>query len=197
MKQAGLTLIELLVAASITVLLLTLSTSVLVTFVSTQVAATRQQNLRESGESALEQVLFQIRNSRGLLANDSGQICSQNMEQLRFQNTQGEVIQIQALLDQELNLPRVAYRILQPSDTWEDFILTDGDAYLIPLDANPTTTPIENTVENKIEFDCQTSQDGEREYVSVRFFLRAGNPAINTNRELAWQEFVGGVSIRN
>lgn len=195
-RQSGLSLIELIIVTTISTILLLITTTVIVSFFQAQLQTTRLQNIRTEGENILQQLQFELRNARSLVDNGSGQICQTGMTQISFIGPDGKTYRA-GVFANPADSNHAAVGIENITDGGVS-IFSSPSLELIPQSqiANVATYTDYTNLAEKISLDCQTSLDSQRQYVTISFNLRSGDPTVTSSR-MVWQRFIGGVLVRN
>ncbi|NCN87590.1 MAG: type II secretion system protein [Candidatus Pacebacteria bacterium] len=172
-KQAGFTLVELLVIVTLSVMLMLASSALFLTFLLGSTKVSRMQLIKNEGEHAMAQMEFLLRNAVQILDNGSGQVCETGMEAITFESFDSGI----TTFSKETDISDSTDKIASNSGIY----LTSGD---VILDSGPI-------------FDCSESDDRLAQYITIRFTLRKGTPSLDEAKDIVIQEFISGVGIRS
>jgi type II secretory pathway pseudopilin PulG len=172
-RQAGFTLVELLVIVTLSVMLMLAASSLFLTFLLGSTKVSRAQIVKNEGEHAMSQMEFLLRNAVQLIDNGDGQICEIGMDAITFESLDSGVTTLSLEEDPVDNIEKIASN--------SGIYLTSGDIIL-------SNGPI---------FDCSESDDKLAQYIGIRFTLRKGTPTLDEERDIVEQEFISGVGIRS
>lgn len=176
-NQAGFTLIELVIVASLTVLVMMTVTAMFMTFIITSQKASMKQKIQSEGESALSKIEFILRNSRKLVPSLDGVTTCNNdvaspMTSLAVQGLDGYVTTLQTY-------PLVDPKIASYSSAINDYYYLTSD---------------EVTLSN-LRFTCLNGAE-DSFYINVAFDLKMGTGTTN-DKETSIQNFQTGITLRN
>ena len=88
-KQAGFTLIELMIVTSLMVILSLTVSALFMTFLITNARTNTKNTLKVEGSYALSQMEFMLRNSIQVVENSNTQVCQSDMDRIRIQSLEG------------------------------------------------------------------------------------------------------------
>lgn len=171
-KQAGFTLLELLIIVSLSVMLMLSSSALFITFLLGNTKVNRMQSIKNEGEYAMAQMEFLLRNSLSLEPNNETFVCQADMESIAVKSIDGGVTTFFAEQDSDL----------------QDKIASNSGIYLTSGDVTLLDGPT---------FDCSESADKSARYVTISFTLRKGTPTLDEAKDIIEQEFISGVALRN
>lgn len=172
--QAAFTLLELMIAATITAILMLAVSSLLITFLATAHKSRISQSLRESGGNAMRQMIEMIRNSH-----DVNSVCDSDtpLSSLVIVGVDGQTTTFQEENDRLASVAATrTYYLTETSSISSDYV-------------------------QSLQFHCHPTPEGKK-YVEINFTLRAGetadvtNPQLNSPRNTTL-EFSSGVVTRN
>lgn len=172
MKQQGYTLVELIIVVGITVIMLLTAVSLFYTTMIGGSKTTTTEDVKQSGQYALNQLTYMIYNARKLVPNADGTtICAAGMTSLGLQN-------------QDLNTT-----IFQTA-TVNGFvrIASNSGVYLTPANMNVTDGPT---------FTCTQPTDSSSPTISIAFTLKKGTDGVDNPRNIISIPFQTQVSLRN
>ena len=167
-NQRAFTLLELLITTSVTALLMLAISSLFITFLATAYKSRISQNLRESGNNAMKQIIDMIRS-----ANAVSSLCDE-------QNPLDYII----LLGQDGSLST----ILEEDDRIAS-VSAENKFYL--TQSAPNTDYLQNLV-----FNCYPTVENKK-YIEVKFTLRVGEGEASNSARSTSLEFGSGVATRN
>lgn len=167
-KQKAFTLLELLVTSSITALLMLVISSLFITFLATAYKSRISQNLRESGNNAMTQMVEMIRS-----ASEVSSACNQDqpLDYIDIVNQDG----LNTIIKEEDN--RIAS------------ISANSKFYLTESNLNP------DYVSNLI-FTCYPTPEGKK-YIEISFTLRVGEGEASNSAKSTSLDFSSGLATRN
>ena len=169
-KQAGFTLIELMIVTSLMVILSLTVSSMFMTFLITNARTNTRNTLKVEGSYALSQMEFMLRNSYQLVDNQFTQVCQSSMDSIALESLDGGVTEF-----------------MLEDDNGIDKIASNSGVYL-----TSDTVMAENLV-----FSCTEAYSGVRS-VQIDFDLTKVVPSVtNTTNEESSQHFTSVVSLRN
>lgn len=172
-KQAGFTLVELLVIVSLSVMLMLTSSALFLTFLLGSTKVSRMQLIKNEGEHAMAQMEFLLRNAVQILDNGYGQTCELGMNAITFESIDSGVTTLTKENDSSDSTDKIASN--------SGIYLTSGD---VTITDGPT-------------FNCSESEDKIAQYITIRFTLRKGTPSLDEAKDVVEQEFISGVGIRS
>ncbi len=178
--HAGYTLIELLVVIALTVLLLIGGTSIFFTTLVGGGKTAAAEYVKQSGQHAMNQITFLIRNSRKLTLNSdlSPVVCQTAMSSVGLLNYDTGTTYIKKEMD----------------GNGKERIASNSGSYLTPDDLTISSGPT---------FDCSPSSYGTSSWngaaptVTVRFTLRKGTPSVDKARDIVEIPFESSITLRN
>ncbi len=171
-RQAGFTMVELLIVVTLSVMLMLGATALFMTFLIGNTRTNADQTVKAEGEYALSQIEFLLRNSVELISNSYGQECEASMQEIAFLSYDGGV----------------TYLFGEEDEDGFTKIASNSGVYLTSSDVDITSGPI---------FNCEASDDGLIQYVDINFTLRKGTPGVNQANEIVEQTFSTGVNVRS
>ncbi len=167
-NNCAFTLLELLVTSSITAILMLAISSLFITFLATAYKSRISQNLRESGGSAMKQMIDMIRS-----ASEITSICDKDVP-----------------LD---NIVLIGVDGLESTVKEEDDRIASVSAnhkfYLTESSINA------NYVQN-LSFKCYPTSEGKK-YIEIGFILKTGDNTASNSARSTTLDFGGGVATRN
>lgn len=176
-NQKGFTLLELLIVAGLSVMLMMTVTTMFLTFIATSKKSSIKQKVHNEGESAITKIEFILRNSQKLVAGlDGSTICNNDsqtpMSNLAVQGLDGYVTTLQT------------------------YPIEDGQiaSYSTAINDYYYLTSEEVTLSN-LRFVCLTGEE-DSYYVNVAFDLKIGSGSSN-DKETAIESFQTGITLRN
>lgn len=167
-QQRAFTLLELLVTSSITAFLMLAISSLFITFLATAYKSRISQNLRESGNNAMRQIVEMIRNA--------GEISSPCIE--------GNQLDYITLVGQdgiESTVKENNDRVASESAT--------GVFYLTESVSNQNYL-------NNLSFKCYPTPEGKK-YIEIGFSLHAGDSTATSSARSTTLDFNSGTATRN
>lgn len=167
-KQKGFTLLELLVTASITSLLMLAISSLFITFLATAYKSRISQNLRETGTNAMNQIISMIRNSGDITSTCDGSTSTNNIVIVGDDSLETTV---------EINNDRIAS------------VSAENTLYL-------TGNTSSGSYVNNLVFTCNQTPEG-RKYIGVSFTVYSGDSEATTSAKSTSLNFSSGVATRN
>lgn len=167
-RQKAFTLIELLVTTSVTALLMLAISSLFITFLATAYKSRISQNLRESGNNAMTQIIEMIRSANEIT---STCISEEPLDYISIVNQDGLITTIR----EEDN------RVASVSAT-SKFYLTES---------NPNPDYISNLL-----FTCYPTPEGKK-YIEINFTLRTGDAEASNSARSTTLDFSSGLATRN
>ncbi len=172
-KQNGFSLIELIVAVSLSVMLLLTASAMFMVFLVSSNQANNARLVRSEGQYALSQMEFLLRNAVELMpldpANPDTTTCEPNMNSIKFTSIDGgETI------------------LLKEDDDGHEKIASNSGIYL-------TSSAVE-LVEGPT-FSCSRQSFATRPHINISFTLKKSGPGVLQNREII-QEFTTSTTIR-
>lgn len=167
-KQKAFTLLELLVTSSITALLMLAISSLFITFLATAYKSRISQNLRESGNNAITQMVEMIRSASEI---NSACDSEEPLDYISIINKDG----LETILKEEDN--RIAS------------ISANSKFYLTESSTNP------DYVSNLI-FTCYPTPEGKK-YIEINFTLRVGEGEASNSARSTSLDFSSGLATRN
>lgn len=177
-NQSGFTLLELLIVAGLSVLIMMTATTMFLTFIITSKKSNIKQKVHNEGEAALNQIEFILRNSQKLVAGlDGATICNNDPD------TPTNNIAVQGLDGYVTTL--------------QTYPLADGQlaSYSTAINDYYYLTSDETTISN-LEFTCLTGGEENTYYVSTSFDLKIGSSASN-DKDTSIEHFQTGITLRN
>lgn len=177
-QTAGFTLLELLIVAGLSVLVMLTVTTMFLTFIITSKKSNLKQKVHNEGQVALSKIEFILRNSQRLVAGlDGATICNNDpdtpMSNIAVQGLDGYVTTLQS------------------------YPLEDGQlaSYSTAINDYYYLTSEETTLSN-LRFICLTGGEENTYYVSTSFDLKIGSGSTN-DKETAVESFQTGITLRN
>lgn len=167
-RQKAFTLLELLVTSSITALLMLAISSLFVSFLATAYKSRISQNLRESGNNAMTQMIEMIRS-----ASEISSVCDTE-EPLNYIN----------LINQD-----GLETIIREEDDRIASVSANNKLYLTESHASP------NYISNLL-FTCYPTPEGKK-YIEINFTLRVGTGEVENNARSTTLDFSSGMATRN
>lgn len=167
-RQRGFTLIELLVTTTITAILMLAISSLFITFLATAYKSRISQNLRESGNNAMNQMIEMIRS-----ASDISSTCS-------------EIFPLNYIT---LIGPDGLESIVREEDDRIASVSANKKFYLTESVANA------NYVSN-LSFDCYPTPEGKK-YIQINFTLKTGDAIASNSARSTTLDFSSGMATRN
>jgi len=167
-RQRAFTLLELLVTSSITALLMLAISSLFITFLATAYKSRISQNLRESGNNAVRQVIEMIRSSSEIT---SPCVKDDPLDYITLISQDGL----------ESTIKKEDDRIASVS--------AEKKFYLTESSTNP------NYINNLI-FKCYPTPEGRR-YIEISFTLHAGDGVASNSARSTTLDFGSGTVTRN
>ncbi len=172
-SQAGFTLLEVVVATTITVIMMIAATGLFLSTIRSNSKGTQVSEVKTEGDYALSQIEFLLRNAISVVQNpqsNTDPICENNMDSISFKEIDGGIT----------TLGSVNSLIASKSAT--------------AATASYLTTPA--TVLSNLKFDCSQAGTNYGTYVTASFSLSKDDTAANTPTTLT-QDFKTGVAIRS
>lgn len=167
-RQKAFTLLELLVTSSITALLMLAISSLFITFLATAYKSRISQNLRESGNNAMTQMVEMIRS-----ASEISSVCDGD-EPLDY---------IDIVSQDGLNT------ILREEDNRIASVSADSKFYLTESNSSP------NYISNLL-FTCYPTPEGKK-YIEINFTLKVGEGEASNSARATTLDFSSGMATRN
>jgi prepilin-type N-terminal cleavage/methylation domain-containing protein len=176
-KQAGFTLIEMLIVAGLSVMVMMTVTSMFLTFIISSNKSNIEQKIHNEGEEALSRIEFILRNSQKLVAGlDGSTICNNDpdvpMTDIAIKGLDGYVTTLQTY-------PLEGGEIASYSTAINDYY------YLTS----------EDTVLSNLQFICLNGDENSF-YVNASFDLKIGS-GETSDRETSTEHFQTGITLRN
>lgn len=177
MQKNGFTLMELLIVVALAIMLMITAVSLFFTTIVGTGKTASAEYVKQSGDQALTQMTYLIRNARKLVPNGSGQTCESNMRSLGVLGYDNGVTQLMMQVDNGVS--RIA----------------SGSGQFL--------TPPDIVLEEPLTFDCSPTDydtptwDGSPPIIVVRFTLRKGDPAGSLARDIVTIPFESTVTLRN
>ncbi|MCC6711200.1 MAG: type II secretion system protein [Candidatus Pacebacteria bacterium] len=173
----GFSLLELLIVAGLSVMVMMTVTTLFLTFIITSRKSNIKQKVHAEGEEALNKIEFILRNSQKLVPGlDGATICNNDndnpMTDIAIQGLDGYVTTLQT------------------------YPLTDGQiaSYSTAINDYYYLTSDETELSN-LEFICLSGEENAY-YVNVSFDLKIGSGA-SSDKETAVEHFQTGITLRN
>jgi type II secretory pathway pseudopilin PulG len=176
-NQKGFTLLELLIVAGLSVMVMMTVTTMFLTFIVTSRKSNIKQKVHNEGEAALSKIEFILRNSQKLVAGlDGATICNNDsqtpMTNIAVQGLDGYVTTLQTY-------PLSGGQLASYSTAIDDYYyLTSEEVEL-----------------SNLRFVCLTGEENSY-YVNVAFDLKIGS-GFENNKETAIESFQTGITLRN
>lgn len=167
-KQRAFTLIELLVTSSVTALLMLAVSSLFITFLATAYKSRISQNLRESGNNAMKQMVEMVRSSSEITST-----CASDAP-LAYIDIIGQDGLSTKIIEEE-------DRIASVSAEHTLYLTEEGD--------HPNFV-------SKLLFTCYPTPEGKK-YVEISFTLKAGSNEISDSARSTTLDFSSGLATRN
>jgi prepilin-type N-terminal cleavage/methylation domain-containing protein len=167
-KQKAFTLIELLVTSSITALMMLAMSSLFITFLATAYKSRISQNLRESGNNAIKQIIEMIRSSSEITS--------------------------PCIKDSPLNYitlvgPDGLESIIREEDDRIASVSATNKFYLTESSANPNYI-------NSLIFKCYPTPEGKK-YIEISFNIHTGDNTASNSARSTTLDFGSGMVTRN
>ncbi|MBU0576470.1 type II secretion system GspH family protein [Patescibacteria group bacterium] len=169
--QSGFTLIELIIAVSLTVMLLLTASALFMTFLISGAKVNSTQLVKQEGQHALIQMEFLLRNAIELLPNSFGDECIADMTEIKFRSIDGGETTL-AIED----------------DGGVDKIASNSGVYL-------TSGAVK--IVNGINFTCTQNSDESHPHISISFTLRKGTPGLDPTRDIVQETFTASATVRS
>lgn len=167
-RQKAFTLLELLVTTSVTALLMLAISSLFITFLATAYKSRISQNLRESGNNAMTQMIEMIRS-----ANEISSICDGDVP-LNY---------IDIINQDGLST------IIREEDDRIASVAADSKFYL-------TESVTNSDYLSNLLFTCYPTPEGKK-YIEINFTLRAGEGEASNSARATTLDFSSGMATRN
>lgn len=176
-KQRGFTLLELLIVAGLSVMVMMTVTTMFLTFIITSKKSSIKQKVHNEGEVALTKIEFILRNSQKLVAGlDGSTICNNDpdtpMTDIAVQGLDGYVTTLQTYPLEDGQLASYSTAI--------------NDYYYLTS---------EETALSNLQFVCLNGEE-DSFYVNASFDLKIGTGASN-DKETSIEHFQTGITLRN
>lgn len=170
-NQAGFTLFELLIAVSLTILLLLSASSLFMMFLIGNTKISGGKLVKAEGNYALSQMEFLLRNAIELLPNADDQQCELDMTEIRLKSIDGGITSL-----------------FGETDSGVDKIASNSGVYLTSGSVELVTGP---------EFDCTQSDDETNPHITISFTLRKGTPGVDKPRDIIEETFTSSTNLRS
>ncbi len=175
----GFTLVELMVVASLSVMLMLTVTSVFLTFFISDARTEVIGEITDEGDYALSQMEFLLRNAVSLEENAGGNICQPGMSEIRVRSFDNGITILRAATDSdgERYIASNGARLTSPAVT-----LTDPSQ--LARGANPV-------------FICRRSTDGTTTFIDIEFTLQRDAVDFQEGSAVSRESFETGVTMRS
>ncbi|HSW90064.1 MAG TPA: type II secretion system protein [Patescibacteria group bacterium] len=176
-RQAGYTLIELVVVIGLTVLLLITVVSLFFTSLTAGGKTSSAVYTKQVGDYTMSRIQFALRNAHKIVPNSNGDICTSGMASIAVENTDLGVTEF-----------------LGETAAGVNHIASNSGLFLTPDDVSVVAGP---------QFDCSPSTYGTSRYdgsaptVTVSFTLRKGNMGVDKTRDIVEIPFQSQITLRN
>ena len=169
-KILGITLIEMLIVVTLTVLLTTAATAMLFSTIISGGQSNSLSIVKTNGDYALSQMEFLLRNAISLEPNGSGQTCASGMSEIRLRSRDEAIT-----------------ALFRENDNGVDKIASNSGKYLTSDSVRLVSGPT---------FDCAQSEDNAVQNVNISFTLGKGISGQDRVSEVIQQDFKTSVTLR-
>lgn len=167
-SMQGFTLVELMITSTITALILLAMSNLFISFISSAYKSRLSQELRNTGNNALQQMIQQLRGASEIVSAD----CQTGSNSLTFIAHDGFSSTFAELDD----------KVASSS--------AENGTYYLTSSQDPSQDRLKN-----LTFTCYNTVDGAR-YVSINFVLQSGSYSVNSPTSSVL-DFNSGVALRN
>ncbi len=171
--QAGFTLLEVVVATSITVIMMLAATSLFLATLRSNTKDTQVTSIKQEGDYALSQMEFLLRNAISVVQDPQfplSPVCQSNMDSISFKLLDGGITTLSA----------------------SNGLIASKSATA----ANPVYLTSPATVLTNLKFDCSQAGTNYGTYVTASFSLAKDENNANTPNTIT-QDFRTSVSVRS
>jgi type II secretory pathway pseudopilin PulG len=166
-KLSAFTLIELLLTASLTVLVMLGMTSLFISFIFSAGKARLSQSIRENGNAAMQKMIEELRNAKNITS-----LCDSNPNSMMSFINADEIESVLSAQDDKIALT------------------TDGSTYFLSSNPGSGSDQLRD-----LTFTCYEIDAGAK-YIEISFTL-ASSDASDTSANHSQLDFSSGVSLRN
>lgn len=179
-RQAGFTLIELMIVVVLSVMLLLTASTLFITMLISRTKTGGISSVKTEGDAAMAQIEFLLRNAFAIRPNIDGQTCELAMNEIALTGLDGGEYTLGSAEDP---LGSGKYKIASISATATTYLTTNGVELL-------------GTQDQRITFNCsQLGSSGSS--VETIFSLRKGVPGVDQARDIVEQTFTSQTTLRN
>lgn len=169
-NRLGITLIEMLIVVTLTVLLTTAAAAMLYSTIHSGGQANNLSLVKTNGDYALSQMEFLLRNAITLEPNTLGQTCSLGMNEIRARSRDEAIT-----------------RYFRENDNGIEKIASNSGRYLTSDAVRVVSGPV---------FDCTQSEDNAVQTVTISFTLAKGVAGQDRVSEVIQEDFATTVTMR-